>query len=762
MNRTGIFALLLSIVSIGEAQETGTVTGHVREKSTRSPVPFANVVVAGTRLGGSTRIDGTFTIRRIPAGRIRLVASIPGYAAAEVETTLTAGSILDLEIGMEERPSATDEVVVTAQAPMTAASSMNIQAIDFELRPKMSTQDLLRLVPGLFIAQHAGGGRAEQIFLRGFDADHGTDVNVSVDGVPVNMVSHGHGQGYADLHFVLPEVLRGMDVFKGPYFARYGDFGTAGTVTFITLDEAPEDHLSLEAGSFGMVRGAALLVVPLGTEATSAYVAGEILRTDSYFEHPQDFVRFNLFGKMKVRFDGDRSLSIWASGFRSDWDASGQVPGRAVESGAITRFGSIDPTEGGNTGRYNVNAVWSSEGRSSGVLAQAYFSKYDFRLWSNFTFFKEDTLEGDEIEQVDDRWLAGGRIEFGAPETFGNPSFSTLAGASVRHDDIGNELWGAVARERRRPKALNDIRQTNAALYLQEDVRVSRAITLQVGVRADFFSFSVADRLRAGAAGDISGTVGQSIVSPKVNLTFAPSPGFEFFLNAGTGFHSNDARGILSERAASTLPRAAGAEFGLRAAAAGFTAALAFWGLDLDHELVYVGDEGTTEESGATRRTGIDATLRARIADWLWADIDLGLSRGRFRDLPDGADFIPLAPWLTSSGGLTARPPSGIEGTLRYRLVGPRPANEGNTVEALGSVVVDVGVGYRFGRLKFSVFAQNLLGAEWNEAQFDTESRLPNEAAPVSELHFTPGTPFSAQVKMEYAVSLSPGGGSPP
>lgn len=221
-------------------------------------------------------------------------------------------------------------------------------------------------------------------------------------------------------------------------------------------------------------------------------------------------------------------------------------------------------------------------------------------------------------------------------------------------------------------------------------------------------------------------------------------------MNFGTGFRSNDARGILAQRTANTLPRAVGAEVGTRYSTARITTTLALWTLDLEDELVYVADEGTTEEKGATRRIGVDVSSRLRLLDWLWGDIDLALSRGRFKDLPAGQNHIPLAPTLTSTGGLSAIHPNGVEGNLRYRFMSSRPANEDNSVRARGYTVFDAGIGYTLGAYKLSLIAENLFDVDWNEAQFDTESQLRGESQPLSELHFTPGTPFTVRAKIEF------------
>lgn len=745
-----VWTTLLCLPLLLYPQQFGRITGTLTDQLSGSPVPFGSVTLRHTLIGSSSGIDGTFELKRVPIGRWELQVSVIGYDSVVHTVEVTAGTATHLSIGLAERTLISDEVLISSDRPTSAATSSMMRAMDFELRPRLSSQDMLRMVPGLVIAQHAGGGKAEQIYLRGFDADHGTDVNISVDGIPVNMVSHAHGQGYADLHFVMPEILRGLEVYKGPYFTQSGDFGTAGTVKFNTVDEIDRNTVSAESGMYGLLRAVGIVAVPTGNEAITAYLAGEALQNRSYFDHDQHFRRFNLFGKMNLHLDVNRSLIVWASGFRSQWDASGQVPQRAIDRGIIGRFGAIDPSEGGMTGRDNLNVIYSFNDLSSHLIAQSYISRYSFTLFSNFTLYKNDPVNGDGIEQTDDRIITGGRVEYGLHSTFGNPDIRTLFGSTVRRDDISNQLWNAAGRQRSSAVADAVIGQTSLSFYIQQQYRLSDALSVEAGMRNDNFLFTVKDRLNEGTGNDISGTVVQSILSPKLNIIITPADHVNIFLNAGSGFHSNDARGVLTERSDRTLPRAVGAEIGLRYTPRSFfSVSTALWRLDLENELVYIGDEGTTEASGATRRIGIDTDVRMQLIEWLWWDADVTLSKGQFLELPSGEDHIPLAPTVTASAGLTVVHPSGTEGTVRLRHVGDRAANESNTVRALGYSLIDAGLAYSFGRFRLTITAENIFDQDWNEAQFDTESQLLGETLPVSELHFTPGTPRSVRLKME-------------
>jgi len=732
--------------------QRATVLGKVLDKQSNSPIPGANIIVDGTARGASSNEDGKYVISEVAVGTYDISASAVGLVKQTRRMTIAKAETVRVDFSLASDVLNFEEVTTTGERTFSAASSEMLRAIDFELRPKQSAQDMLRLVPGLVIAQHAGGGKAEQIYVRGFDADHGTDINLSVDGVPVNMVSHGHGQGYADLHFVIPEVVKGLEVYKGPYFAQLGDLATAGSVRLQTRESLDRNVVSLEGGKFGTYRTLAMLQLPLESASISSYIAGEFFHTDGYFDSRIDLNRFNVFGKVVSRINDNQKLDFWGSAFSSKWNATGQIPIRAVEEGIIGRFGSIDPSEGGRTQRFNANISYiSTLENNSTLLTQAYFSRYLFRLFSNFTFFAVDSLNGDGIEQDDSRFIYGARAEYTTQHSLGSIPAIGLVGTSFRADDIDVQLYHQVKRQRIGTTADALINQKNLSFYGQEELHFSDVVKLQLGLRADIFFYDVEDKIRDASHTSVSGSVNKSVVTPKANLVVSPSSELDVFFNFGGGFHSNDARAVASNKAERTLPRAWGAEVGFRLKPIErLTLSVAAWGLDLQNELVYVGDEGTTEANGPTRRIGIDIETRAQLLDWLYADVDMTFSRGRFKELPDGENFIPLAPTVTSSGGVTARHSSGMEGSVRLRHVSSRPANEDNSVVAQGYSVFDASIAYSFLNYRIQLTAENVFNTNWNEAQFDTESRLLNETEPVSELHFTPGTPLNVKMKVEY------------
>jgi outer membrane receptor protein involved in Fe transport len=749
-----LFSSIVALVCGAELlfSHTGTISGSVIDRSSRLPVAAANVVIEGTTVGASTDSNGWFVIPDMATGTYRLTASAVGYVKQTVTVAITGTDTMVIEFVLVTEVLNFEEVLVMGERGFSAASSTVLRTIDFELRPRQSAQDMLRMVPGLVIAQHAGGGKAEQIFLRGFDADHGTDVALSVDGVPVNMVSHGHGQGYADLHFIIPEVVQRIDVHKGPYFAQFGDMATAGAVGFRTRDALESNLISVEAGQFGTYRYLTMLQIPVASHSSSSYAAAEFFHTDGYFDSRISFNRYNVFAKFKSQVAENGALDIWASGFGSAWDASGQIPERAVSGNLIGRFGSIDPTEGGTTQRQNLSVSYlGSFENASTLLTQVYFSRYRFRLFSNFTFFRDDGENGDGIEQNDNRSIIGVRSEYSLAHHLGPVEATTTFGSGFRADEINVELWHSAERERLENMVSALVVQKNMSLFVQQELRFSPVVRLLLGLRGDYFVYDVEDKRKNTASPDISGYRQQTILSPKANLVVSPVHEVSLFANAGAGFHSNDARVVVTSAGDRTLPRAWGGEVGVRVTPfSSLTLSAAAWGLDLQSELVYVGDEGVFEPSGRTRRIGLDFDARAQILPWLFVDADLNISRGRFRDLPEGEDLIPLAPTMTATGGVTLRFPEGYGGSLRVRHINDRPANEDNTVIAKGSTIFDATVAYSVSRYRFQVTVENLFNAKWNEAQFDTESRLLDEPEAVSELHFTPGTPFNAKLKVEF------------
>lgn len=756
MKITYTFLILFFAANMAFAHPFGYVKGIVLDDQTNEPIASATVVV--NQFTTITKADGTFVLSEIPEGKYQLTVEKDGFQSKAYPLSILGDKTITMRILMKINVLKLSEIVVTADRALSAASSTVLNALDFQLKPINSAQDLMRNVPGLVTAQHAGGGKAEQIFLRGFDVDHGTDVSASVDGIPVNMPSHGHGQGYLDLHFLIPETVKNTEIAKGTYDAANGDFTTAGAVKFRTLDRLDNNLFQLQIGSVptqrtpSVSRGLLMYQLPTNSKISS-YVASEYIFAPSYFDASQDFKRLNLMSKTNFDVGKNGNLKLLLSHFNSDWNASGQIPERAVESGSIGRFGAIDNTEGGKTSRQNASVTYTQVAQNQSFEAQIYVSKYDFNLFSNFTFFAADSVNGDMINQQDDRLILG----FNSKYVVSNNKNKLTIGAGLRQDDIKNGLYLAPKRTITETTASATIYQTASHLYAKNEFELTPKLRAEIGLRLNYLYVDVRDNLPTDANREnYTGKNNQFQLAPKANLTYSFSDNYKLFLNAGRGFHSNDARSVVQDRGNNKLPDAWGGEIGLQMRPLSkLLISAVVWGLELDNELVFVGDDGTTENNGASRRLGIDVGVRATLTDWLFLDADVNLSRGRLLEKRFGKalptdNLIPLAPNLTSTGGLTTHFPCGnaakIEGSLRYRFVGERAANEANTVRALGYNVVDLTTFYKKTRFNIGFTVENLLNVKWNEAQFDTESRLQNEKEAVSELHFTPGTPFAAKV----------------
>ncbi|MDQ3000642.1 MAG: TonB-dependent receptor [Fibrobacterota bacterium] len=645
------------------------------------------------------------------------------------------------------------EVTARGARPFTAASSQTIRDRDFALRVMLKPTDLIKVTPGLFTGQHAGGGKANQYFLRGFDIDHGTDLALWVDGMPVNSVSHGHGQGYADLHFIIPELFDRVEVNKGPYFAEYGDFATAGAVRMRTKERIRESSAELSAGQFNSYR---FLGIYAGRDTVHQPVlAAEVYRDDGPFTNPEDLSRFKLFFRSGLVKTSTSDLTLTLMSYGSDWNGSGQVPMREVEAGRLDRFGSIDPSEGGNSQRHSASmALRSVPDDRSEFTASAYLINYRLSLYSNFTFFAADPVNGDQIEQTDSRTISGFNVAYRTQRSALGLEWTTLVGLDMRNDLIENALGTSKERQSLGRIVDADIRESGMGLYAQEEVSPLKWLRLVGGIRADYFGFDVSDRLQSPSdtAPSFSGTTtsgarSASIFSPKANAIIGPFLRTELYLNYGQGFHSNDARGVVKRPGGVTpLTKAIGYEIGLRNdLIPRVDLAASLWKLDLESELVWVGDEGVTEARGPTERFGVDAEARVKILTWLWADADLTLSQATYTENAGNANAVALAPTATFAGGFSGRHSSGLKGSLRVQHIADRPATEDESLTAEGFTVVNLGLGWRWKNVEANLSLANLFDVEWREAQFANESRLPGESEPVADIHFVPGAPFQAQ-----------------
>ena len=636
------------------------------------------------------------------------------------------------------------EVKVVGERPVSASSQQFILDNEILLQPQGRPADVLRLIPGFIPVEHSGGaGKADQYFLRGFDADHGTDVAFFTDGMPINLRTHAHGHGYTDLNFIIPETIERLDVSKGAYLPEYGDFATAGAVNFKTRQVIQEGVVQTAGGQFDTQRH--LIMFSPTKDRIRTLFAAEGYYTNGPFQNDNRYFRTNVLGQMTTNLTGRDELTLKATFNKSQWNGSGEIPLRAVFDGSLDRFGAIDPSEGGNTLRTTGTLNYHYDFLNGGqFFANAYGQYYRLDLFTNFTFFLNDPVNGDGIAQFDRRVMYGGDIGYKQPgEVLGMPSAGTI-GLQVRVDDINPSLGTHRTRVPLRTTISSDALSASYAPFLKAEVQPLPWMRLTGGLRAETFTFDVRNRC-VTCAEQPAGNTSSSIVLPKMNLILGPWASTEFFANYGEGFHSNDARSTVTP-GSSPLARAQSYEVGVRSRPWGtegveFIATL--WRLDLKSELVFVGDEGTTEIRGPSRREGVEVAARGQVWGPVYFNSSVTWTKAEFRN----GDAIPLAPEVTGYGAVLLRWPEGLISQLQATYLGVRPLIENRSIKSPAWVTFDLSERYQLpiklsqGRLEAFVFIRNLFNTQWEQAIFAFESQQRNEAAPVNDIHFVPGAP---------------------
>ena len=681
--------------------------------------------------------------------RNRRAAAI-ATASMLVTTAVTPGMAAGIPTGEP-----LEEIVVTASrlglvGESRAASEGVVPGVQLQGRPILRPGEVLEVVPGLVVTQHSGDGKANQYFLRGFNLDHGTDFATYVDGVPVNMPTHAHGQGYADINFLIHELVDEVHYRKGPYYAEEGNFSAAGVarIGYVRDSGAPTLGLTVGQDQYYRVLGTASPKVADGT----LLLGVDWSQGDGPWQRPQDFQKTS--GVVKYsRGDDAHGWSLAAMGYDGSWDSTDQVPQRAVDDGTIDRFGSIDQTTGGDSYRYSLSFdLWSrQEDRRWNALV--YAIDYHLDLVSNFTY-AIDTVNGDQFEQYDDRRVYGGRYVYDLDASFNDLQGGLQAGAEIRYDDIHPvALYRTRERERFETIRRDDVTQAQYSLFVSHDQRWTRWLRSTLGLRYDWFDFQVDSSLPANSGSETS-----SLPQPKLTIVLGPWNETEVFLNAGRGFHSNDARGttiavdpidgVTPVDKVDPIVPADGAEIGMRTAIVPntqFTAA--FWGLDIDSELLFVGDGGVTEPSRATRRYGVELGAFWTPYDWLIVDADYAWSHARFTEPDPVGDHIPGAVETVVSLGVTVHRDAGWYGGMRWRYFGPAPLIEDNSVRSHSTSLVNIEAGYHF-TPKFSLMATvfNLFDTDANDITYFYESQLPGETQPVADIHFHPVEPRTLRV----------------
>ena len=664
--------------------------------------------------------------------------------------TLLALALLAGNDGAAHENEELEEIIVRGRwdQPLglsVSASQGYVSQAEIDLRPRLRAGDILEVVPGLVVTQHSGSGKSNQMFLRGFNLDHGTDFATWIDGMPINMPTHGHGQGYTDLNFIIPELVDSVEFRKGPYYADVSDFSSAGAAFFSTSSNLDSSLIKAGLGRDGFGQ---LLYADSFSVAEGDLLLG--LQTNTY-DGPwvgvsEDLRKHHGLLRYTKSTPGDAEWNVMLMAYDANWDSADQVPLRAVSSGLVSRLGTIDDTVGGNTSRYSLSGRWHGDFGEQSLTARAYAIDYDLDLYSNFTYFLEDPQNGDQIHQVDDRTVAGGDLRW--RKTSGNDTVHT-AGLVVRYDDIRNVgLYNTVRRQRIGTVREDSVGQLSTAVYYDFDRAWNNRWRTTLGIRGDYFSFDV----RTSNLAENTGSTDDWVFSPKFNLIRTLSDDTEVYLSAGTAFHSNDARGTVirtdpasgsTAQPVDPLVRSRGAEIGLRYFSEDrLNVSAALWILELDSELLFVGDAGNTEPVSASTRYGIEVPVYYRLNDnWLF-DVELALTESRFQESAGGGDEVPGSVDVVVAAGAVVQFGNRGHGTLRARHFGDRPLTEDGMVRSGSSTIWNLGLGYGIGKLDFRFDVLNLFDSSDDDITYYYESRLPGEpVGGVADLHFHPIEP---------------------
>ena len=633
-------------------------------------------------------------------------------------------------------------------------------------RPILRAGEILETIPGVIITQHAGGGKANQYFLRGFNLDHGTDFAVFLDDMPLNLPTHAHGEGYADMNVVIPEFAQRVNYEKGPYYAEVGDFGSAGSAHLDFYKVLPHDFATLEGGMYGYARGVFGISQKVG--AGNILYGGEAYHDDGPWTRPDDYQKFN---GLLTYSQGDESqgFSVTARAYHGKWNSSDQIPERFGET---NRFGTLNPTDGGDSERYSLQAEWHRQNESSETKVIAYGFYYDLDLFSDFTYYLADTSRGDQFEQQDQRWVAGVEARhtlFG--QWFGH-EVENSAGLQVRNDWINNGLYQTEDRVRvdkidSTTGALlpattrqDDLTDTLLGAYLENKIQWTEKFRSVAALRGDLDYFDVTDSNPVN-----SGTAASALPSPKLSLIFGPWAKTEFYLQGGFGFHSNDGRGttqtINPDGTATSkidgLIQTKGGEAGLRTLAVPkLQSTLSLWYLYSDSELQQDGDTGNTIASKEpSNRYGIEWANYYELTKRVALDFDCADSIARFTsvDATDaaprnpGGTRVPEAVGLVISSGITLHDWHGFYSSLRLRYFGPRDLTSDGTYQSSETLLLNAEVGYEINKTwRISAEFLNLLDRQDHDIDYAYASRVTSASAATFQNVFHPVEPFQVRV----------------
>ena len=657
-------------------------------------------------------------------------------------------------------------VVATGVSNMVAASAGDVSQVQLASQPLLRPAALLENIPGLIVTQHSGEGKANQYFLRAFNLDHGTDLALEVDDMPVNMPSHAHGQGYADLNFLIPELVSDLHYKKGPYYSDEGDFATAGAARMGLVNQVAT-YAAVGFGEGGYRRG--LMLGSTNLAGGTLLGGAEVYHNDGPFTVPDDYNRLNGLARYS-HGDAQNYYTITAMAYSGKWNSTDQVPQRAISEGLIDRFGNLNPSDGGMSSRSSVSMSHVNRSDTNQVQVSAYVIRYKLDLWSTFTYYLKDPVHGDQMLQHDDRVVYGLK----ASRTWFTSLFSAptanVIGLQARADDIRDVgTFPAYHRQVIGTVQNASVFESVGALYAESSTQWLPHVRTTVGLREDQFDFDVKDKMLASDGGCnvdsdplgcVTGNRRASILSPKAGIVLGPWSRFVLYLNVGDGYHSNDARGVTRstesaqgpQRPVTPLTRATSAEVGVAGKILGkVDTTLDVFKLKLKSELVFDGDAGVTFPSGSTTRTGIEWGNAYHINDWLTADLNAAFTRARFDgNSQPGGRYLPNSPSNVIDAGLTAQRASGWFGALRVRHFGQVPLVEDNSAKSPAYTTVDAQIGFREpGQWSVALDVFNIADVKWNDIEYYYASRLRGEASPHADYVLHPGAPRTLRARFQ-------------
>lgn len=649
-----------------------------------------------------------------------------------------------------------DEIAVrahydTAVGSSDAASEGKVNASLMQNRPISRVGEIMEFVPGMIVTQHSGSGKANQYYLRGFNLDHGTDFATYVDDMPVNMRTHAHGQGYTDLNFLIPELVSHIHYKKGTYSAQEGDFSSAGAARLHLLNQLPNGIASLTVGSYDYQR--MLFANSVGLGEGHLLYALDVNHYDGPWQVSEGVAKYN--GLLRYsEGDAQDSMTLTAMAYHNRWSSTDQIPLRALRSGQISRFDAIDATDGGDSSRYSLSFNTQQRDQYGGWQLSAYAVYSSLDLYSNFTYFLNDPVNGDQFNQSEKRTMLG--VNFSQSwlgELAGLPIENKI-GFQMRYDKLSPvALYNTLRKQRLSLIRSDKVEESSAGLFAENTVWWHDKLRTVAGLRYDRYQFDVKSSINGN-----SGNKGDGITSPKLSVIFGPWRNTEFFYNIGKGFHSNDARGTTQTVLPNGNPASPvtplvgthGSEIGMRSEwIPGLQSSLAFWQLDIDSELVFVGDAGETEASRASRRYGVEWNNHYVVNDWLLLDMDIALSKARFTNKDPAGQYIPGAVNQVASVGATVTQWGNWFGSMQFRYFGPRPLIEDNSVQSNATFLTYARVGYRYSpksTLTLDIF--NLFDRKASDIDYYYASQRQSESMPVNDIHFHPVEPRSARLTL--------------